>query len=104
MFETYNDALLAVSQQADSQVIPPVIFERVINDAARDVYQHGREIQPAIENAFAQHWGTCAYCGHECEQGDVPAASDDAAWQELAKDHAPDCEWVLTRAHRRTEG
>lgn len=30
----------------------------------------------------------------------VPASSDDDAWEELAKEHAPDCEWIATRAHR----
>jgi hypothetical protein len=52
----------------------------------------------------------CAYCGDEIE-GDVDdqgvctdpvqAVDDDEAWQEIARHHAEDCDWVLTRAHRR---
>ena len=52
----------------------------------------------------------CIYCGYEIEgevddQGvamdPVPAIDDDDAWRDIAQHHADDCEWVLTRAHRR---
>lgn len=33
----------------------------------------------------------------------VPPVDDDAAWAEIAGQHADDCEWVRTRAHRRPE-
>jgi hypothetical protein len=52
----------------------------------------------------------CAYCNHEievadgdCANGNVPAVSDDASWEALAKEHGKDCEWVVTRAHRKFE-
>ena len=43
----------------------------------------------------------CMYC--ECDLTDetiLPSIGDDPAWQALAREHAPDCEWILTRAHR----
>lgn len=44
----------------------------------------------------------CAYCGGDVtETYDIPAPDDSAAWARLAADHAADCEWVATRAHRR---
>lgn len=46
----------------------------------------------------------CVYCDTELPKGsgkDVPKASDDEAWETLAEDHEPDCEWIATRAHRR---
>lgn len=43
---------------------------------------------------------TCAYCNAEdCDQI-VPPTSDTEAWDTLAVQHADDCEWILTRAHR----
>lgn len=45
----------------------------------------------------------CAYCGMEHTQEDekiVPAIDNDEEWARLAKQHAPDCEWIRTRAHR----
>lgn len=45
----------------------------------------------------------CAYCGGDIPLGvseDVPDASDDDAWSELAEHHYPECEWIVTRAHR----
>jgi hypothetical protein len=47
---------------------------------------------------------TCAYCDCEIPEEDlltVPKASDDAEWERLAEQHAPGCEWIATRAHRR---
>lgn len=44
--------------------------------------------------------GECAYCHQQVSVG-VPDAHDDDAWVDLALAHRDDCEWVLTRAHRR---
>jgi hypothetical protein len=45
----------------------------------------------------------CAYCGRDVTPGSsVPDLSDDAAWAELAPTHASNCEWIQTRAHRRS--
>ena len=47
----------------------------------------------------------CLYCGAtipgctDCPN--APPEDDDTAWAELAAQHREDCEWVLTRAHRR---
>jgi hypothetical protein len=43
----------------------------------------------------------CLYCGRDSDLDATPAVDDDAAWGALARDHAADCEWVVTRAHRR---
>ncbi len=46
----------------------------------------------------------CLYCGAEvlgCQEcPGAPPADDSEAWAELATEHAPGCEWVITRAHR----
>lgn len=47
----------------------------------------------------------CAYCLHNVtapatEDEQPPAIDDSGAWAKIAKEHAPTCEWVLTRAHR----
>lgn len=43
----------------------------------------------------------CAYCSADVtERSAVPAGDDAEAWAELAKEHRPGCEWVVTRAHR----
>lgn len=46
----------------------------------------------------------CLYCGvmvrAMSEEERPPAINDDSAWEALAADHAPDCDWVRTRAHR----
>jgi hypothetical protein len=47
----------------------------------------------------------CLYCeGYFEVRGvdpeEVPAVTDDAAWDRLAKAHTDGCEWVRTRAHR----
>ena len=41
----------------------------------------------------------CAYCGR-MGYDTVPAIDADSEWDMIAKDHAPDCEWIATRAHR----
>lgn len=44
---------------------------------------------------------TCVYCGYEVtNETEVPAVSDNAAWERLAQEHADECEWIQTRAHR----
>lgn len=46
----------------------------------------------------------CLYCDAllSAEQNDRPnpAIDDDEAWAEIATEHAADCEWIATRAHR----
>lgn len=45
----------------------------------------------------------CVYCGAEIPESraaEVPPVDDDAEWELLAADHAADCEWIITRAHR----
>jgi hypothetical protein len=49
----------------------------------------------------------CIYCDQEIpleKATEVPSPSDDAAWERLAEDHAPGCEWIATRAHRLGDG
>ena len=47
------------------------------------------------------HTTTCTYCGAEdVTDGPVPASDDTAAWERLAVEHEPGCEWIATRAHR----
>lgn len=45
----------------------------------------------------------CIYCGHDVCVDRVPDIHDDEAWEIIAAEHAKDCEWVLTRAHRLEE-
>jgi hypothetical protein len=53
----------------------------------------------------AESESECVYCNAMISEDDcpdtVPAAGDDEAWEEIAKHHGDDCEWVRTRAHRR---
>lgn len=47
----------------------------------------------------------CAYCGEHVTAADaeeVPAEGDDDAWARLAPQHLSGCEWIATRAHRRS--
>ena len=45
--------------------------------------------------------GCCVYCDQLIDDRTLtPEVDDDAGWRELAPDHATDCEWILTRAHR----
>jgi hypothetical protein len=41
----------------------------------------------------------CAYCGRMVPS-EVPALADGAAWARLAAEHADDCDWIASRAHR----
>jgi len=52
------------------------------------------------ESTHGEAFDECAYCGHDTDIASVPAVDDDAAWAVVAKQHKPDCEWVMTRAHR----
>lgn len=55
---------------------------------------HGPEEPPEYEQ--------CAYCVYEVPVWyGVPAVDDDEAWEKLLEHHADDCEWVVTRAHRK---
>ena len=52
-----------------------------------------------MENETAE----CIYCGAQVpDRGDgpPPAVGNDHAWRELRGEHAEDCEWIETRAHR----
>ncbi len=43
----------------------------------------------------------CIYCRLTVAQlVENPAVSDVRAWDELAREHNPSCEWIATRAHR----
>ncbi len=43
----------------------------------------------------------CIYCGQMVCCDSVPAPDDDASWLAEAEHHDEDCEWIITRAHRR---
>lgn len=43
----------------------------------------------------------CMYCLQIVTSGEVPDVYDDEAWERIAREHHPGCEWVNTRAHRR---
>ena len=42
----------------------------------------------------------CAYCGRETGVRPMHAVSDDESWREELAEHAPGCEWALSRAFR----
>jgi hypothetical protein len=42
----------------------------------------------------------CIYCDRLATERNAPTLSDDDAWVAIASEHAADCEWVTTRAHR----
>lgn len=47
------------------------------------------------------HREECIYCRADVEvRSDVPAIGDHISWAALAESHKPNCEWILTRAHR----
>lgn len=48
----------------------------------------------------ADNHSECVYCGHDVEDLGAPAVGDDDAWMRAAAQHAVDCEWVVSRAHR----
>lgn len=62
------------------------------------------QIQAHDDDDAALDETECVYCGRYVEnpREDAPAPriADDAEWTRLGKQHAPDCEWIVTRAHR----
>lgn len=74
--------------------------------AAMAVAESGEDVQAYPEpdvriDERGRRVGPCAHCGCDVPVTDLPDADDDAGWEELARDHDDDCEWVATRAHRR---
>lgn len=63
---------------------------------------HGQDVTRYFDPAKRQRAGCCASCGMAPWQTDsaVPEADDDWRWWEIANEHAYDCTWVETRAHR----
>jgi hypothetical protein len=45
----------------------------------------------------------CTYCGATDCTDSVPDVTDDAAWAALASEHNYNCEWIITRAHRKEQ-
>ena len=46
----------------------------------------------------------CIYCDRPVKTlEEVPQVDDDQAWHAISLRHKIDCEWVLTRAHRRPQ-
>ncbi len=46
----------------------------------------------------------CNHCGaNYSPRPMIPLADDDAAWQEIAKEHDSKCRWVRTKAGRLSE-
>jgi hypothetical protein len=43
---------------------------------------------------------TCLYCGQKITQDAAPVIGDNSAWRLIAREHARDCKWVLTRGFR----
>ena len=44
--------------------------------------------------------GVCIYCGRiQADNTIVPDAEDDEDWEDLAHNHAVNCEWITSRAH-----
>lgn len=63
---------------------------------------HGQDVAQYFDDAKRQRAGCCPSCGMMVWQAsvEVPSANDDWRWWEIANEHAYDCEWVETRAHR----
>lgn len=59
------------------------------------------DVEPTFADRCLVSHATCIYCDHDDISPVVPAVNDDQGWEELTHEHAADCEWVLTRAHRR---
>jgi hypothetical protein len=67
-------------------------------DVDEDVLGRAVEAEREAEEAAGVE---CIYCWALGTTQAVPDVDDDDSWDELAKEHGDDCEWVLTRAHRR---
>jgi hypothetical protein len=61
-----------------------------------------REIPPRVRNPMDTDY--CIYCDTVLPEGmgnePVPTATDNQVWARLAEYHQPDCEWIITKAHR----
>lgn len=76
-----------------------------IDDGSPQLLGEAYDTREAAEMALRQRESRteCVYCGREHDGDDsapVPRTDDDTAWARLAADHADDCEWITTRAHR----
>ena len=65
-----------------------------------------RTLNPNDEKVTAEE--PCLYCGDKrgignIYPGNIPGPDATEWWTEEADYHAPDCEWLLTRAHRSDE-
>jgi len=90
----------------------------IANRDGEDVYIQTSEEWDAVKDSILsklREVGTiveCAYCGEEYVADDyyfdddgyvqhgTPPADNERAWDELAKQHLVDCEWIHTRAHQ----
>ena len=65
-----------------------------------------RATQPANPNEDEAEV-ECIYCHYHVTERDnvgqpskaVPDSDNNEAWEELAREHGKDCEWIETRAH-----
>jgi len=58
------------------------------------------DVQAYIDSRKSDETVDCIYCGASVPSCSVPSVDDEDAWTELAAEHADDCEWIRTRAHR----
>ena len=71
---------------------------RAIDDPTAN---HGECREAYLDALFADRVA-CVYChANGLLDEPVPAEDDDAAWERMATEHQPGCEWIATRAHRR---
>ncbi|ETW94461.1 MAG: hypothetical protein ETSY2_49770 [Candidatus Entotheonella gemina] len=63
---------------------------------------HGQDVTQYFDAGTRQRAGCCMSCGMVLWQigAGVPEADDDWRWWAIANEHAYDCEWAETRAHR----
>ena len=86
------------------------LVKRFKTDAALHVWLKHHEARGpnpllAIAGNPGEDTEECIYCLTEVPaRGDPPRVGDDEAWKQLAREHAPDCEWIETRAHRVFKG
>jgi len=98
------------SQEADLAETGPMyriaFTDRVETDAFEEELLAAVPVHRGLHRPAPGKSGTtpgfsrCIYCLAVTEETDVPGVDDDAAWAELAIQHADGCEWVITRAHR----
>jgi hypothetical protein len=86
---------------------PDGALEALARDAGYRTYEDMCDVAPGADLEVVEledepeQLAECVYCGRDAELVPVPAVDDDDAWEALAADHAPGCEWIRTRAHRR---